>query len=159
MTTLTAIHRRVALLKQRSDATVIGRVPSGYWVMGEVQIRLGYTLLLPDPVVSDIGALTDQARDQFMHDWGQLSVISQAVTNAVRVNLAIFGNVEPALHAHLIPRYREESATESVLQPWALDWESAPRFSQAIHQPLVELLQAEATKRFSDWFVKDFSTR
>ena len=26
----------------------------------------------------------------------------------MRINYAIFGNVEPALHAHVIPRYRNE---------------------------------------------------
>jgi len=140
----TAIHRRVSLLKARQDPTVIGVVPSGFWVMGETQIRWGYTLLLPDPVVSDLGALTPARREQFLLDWGRLSVITQTVTAALRVNLAIFGNVEPALHAHLIPRYSDEPDAERTVQPFGLDWQQAPAFSPIEHADLIKRLQREA---------------
>lgn len=141
---MTAIHRRVAQLKSQADASLIGRVPSGFWVMGETQVRHGYTLLLPDPVVGDLGVLSVEVRARFMTDWGQLAKITQDVTKALRVNMAIFGNVEPALHAHLIPRYSSESMTEITLQPWALDWTTAPKFDHKVDGELIKKFQQQA---------------
>ena len=42
-----------------------------------------------------------------------------AASAPVRVNYAIFGNVEPALHAHVIPRYRSEP--EAHAHPASVD--------------------------------------
>ena len=64
------------------------------------------------------------------------------VTGAIRINYAMFGNVEPALHAHLFPRLASEPATQAVLQPWALDWSLAPNFTQALHGELPKRLAA-----------------
>jgi diadenosine tetraphosphate (Ap4A) HIT family hydrolase len=47
------------------------------------------------------------------------------VTGAERINYEILGNVEPALHAHVIPRHRSE-APEARKQPvWLHDWSAA----------------------------------
>jgi diadenosine tetraphosphate (Ap4A) HIT family hydrolase len=68
------------------------------------------------------------------------------VTGAIRINYAIFGNVEPALHAHVIPRYGDESEKLRTAQPWAYDWESAPAFDRAAYQELSESLRRELTR-------------
>ena len=59
-----------------------------------------------------------------------------AVTHAVRINYAIFGNLEPALHAHVIPRYHDEPAALRTAQPWAYDWDAAPAFDPERHRDL-----------------------
>jgi diadenosine tetraphosphate (Ap4A) HIT family hydrolase len=68
------------------------------------------------------------------------------VTGAVRINYAIFGNVEPALHAHVIPRYADEQEKLRTAQPWAYDWEVAPAFDRAGYQELAESLRRELTR-------------
>ena len=45
-------------------------------------------------------------------------------------------DVEPALHAHVFPRYADEPHAQRTAQPWALDWELAPSFSVATHGDL-----------------------
>ncbi len=55
-----------------------------------------------------------------------------AVTGGVRINYAIFGNVEPALHAHIFPRDSAEPAEIRTAQPWALDWTAAPIYSESL---------------------------
>ena len=55
-------------------------------------------------------------------------------TDAVRINYAIFGNREPALHAHIIPRYADEPEALRTAHPWAYDWEKAPAFDRAGYQ-------------------------
>lgn len=127
----TAIHRRVAALQQGLEPTLIARLPSGWAVFGEQQFLRGYALLLPDPVVPDLNALSGNERQRFLLDMAAIGDALLAVTGALRINYALFGNLEPALHAHVIPRYRDEPSELATAQPWAYDWSVAPAFDAA----------------------------
>jgi diadenosine tetraphosphate (Ap4A) HIT family hydrolase len=124
----TAIHRRVAVCRDGTDPTMIARMRSGWAVLGDPQVLPGYCLLLPDPVVPHLNALEPAAQQVFLADMARLGQAVQDITDAVRINYAMFGNVEPALHAHVIPRYEDEPADLIKAQPWAYDWKAAPRF-------------------------------
>lgn len=139
----TAIHRRVAALRAGADPTLIARLPSGWAVFGEQQFLRGYCLLLPDPVVAHLNdfALPAQQR-AFLDDLARLGEAVLAATGALRINYAMFGNVEPALHAHVVPRYADEPAALRTAHPWAYDWNDAPRFDAAALAPLRAALQA-----------------
>ncbi len=132
---MSAIHRWVEAARAGDD-TVIERMPSGWAVMGRQQVLRGYCLLLPDPVVPDLNALERQARDSFMSDLGRLGQAVLEATQALRINYAIFGNLEPALHAHVHPRFADEPADLRTQNPWAYDWSRAPAFSLAAHGEL-----------------------
>ena len=138
----TAIHRRVAALRAGTDPAVIARLESGWAVMGDPQVIAGYSLLLPDPVVPHLNALSAPARDRYLADMALLGDALLEATGARRINYAIFGNVEPALHAHLFPRRADEPAALATAQPWAWDWCAAPRFDAAVHGDLLERLRA-----------------
>jgi diadenosine tetraphosphate (Ap4A) HIT family hydrolase len=112
---------------------VVARMPSGWAVMGERQVFAGYCLLLPDPVVPHLNALTGSAREQFLSDMARLGDAVLAATSGLRINYALFGNVEPALHAHVFPRYVDEPVETRTAQPWAFDWSLAPSYAEAIH--------------------------
>lgn len=133
----TAIHRRVAACREAREPGLIARVPSGWAVLGDPQVIPGYCLLLPDPVVPHLNALAPGPRAQFLLDLGRLGDALLAVTGAVRINYAIFGNQDPALHAHLFPRRSDEPRALATLQPWAWDWNAAPRFDAATHAPQI----------------------
>ena len=68
----TAIHRQVEAARQGELARVIARMLSGWAVLGDPQITRGYCLLLPDPVVADLNALTGDQRRQFLDDMAAL---------------------------------------------------------------------------------------
>jgi diadenosine tetraphosphate (Ap4A) HIT family hydrolase len=104
--------------------------------LGERQVFAGYCLLLPDPVVPHLNALEHAHREIFLADMASVGDALLASTDAVRVNYAMFGNLEPALHAHVFPRYADEPATTRTAQPWALDWGAAPEYSAALHGDL-----------------------
>jgi diadenosine tetraphosphate (Ap4A) HIT family hydrolase len=59
-----------------------------------------------------------------------------SATAALRINYAMFGNLEPALHAHVFPRYVDEPPATRTAQPWALDWSLAPEYSEALYGDL-----------------------
>jgi diadenosine tetraphosphate (Ap4A) HIT family hydrolase len=137
----TAIHRRIAALREGRDPTFIARLPGGWAVLGEHQFLRGYSLLLPDPVADHLNALDGDRRARVMTDAARLGDAVLAETGALRINYAIFGNLEPALHVHVVPRYADEEASLRTAHPWAYDWAAAPRFDPARDAPLVEALR------------------
>jgi diadenosine tetraphosphate (Ap4A) HIT family hydrolase/catechol 2,3-dioxygenase-like lactoylglutathione lyase family enzyme len=124
----TAIHRRVEACRAGADPTCICRLPTGWAVMGDPQVLEGYCLLLPDPVVPHLNAMPPEAQADFLADMSRLGQAVQDVTGALRVNYAIFGNVEPALHAHVFPRYTDEPQDRRTVHPWGYDWSQARAF-------------------------------
>ena len=138
----TAIHRRVAALRAGSDATCIARMPSGWAVLGEQQFLRGYALLLPDPVVGTLNELQGPRRTAFLTDMARLGDAVLAVTGALRINYAMFGNVEPALHAHVVPRSADEQPALATAHPWQYDWQAAPRFDPERDQALLLALRS-----------------
>ena len=140
--TETAIHRRVAACRAGTESTLVARMESGWVVLGDPQVLPGYCLLLPDPVVPHLNALPTAAQQAFLADLARLGDALLAVTGAVRINYAIFGNVEPALHAHAFPRLHDEPAHLRQANPWGWDWTAAPRFDPAAHAGLVRRIRA-----------------
>jgi catechol 2,3-dioxygenase-like lactoylglutathione lyase family enzyme/diadenosine tetraphosphate (Ap4A) HIT family hydrolase len=96
--------------------------------MGDPQVLDGYCLLVPDPVVPHLNAMPPAAQADFLADMSRLGQAVQDVTGALRVNYAIFGNVEPALHAHVFPRYTDEPEDRRTVHPWGYDWSRARAF-------------------------------
>ncbi len=124
----TAIHRMVESARAGGDPTVIVRLASGWAVFGRRQFVRGYALLLPDPVVPHLNALDAASRLQFLDDMARLGDALLVETGALRVNYAMFGNQEPALHAHVVPRYADEPPEMRGAHPWAYDWGAAPEY-------------------------------
>lgn len=137
----TAIHRRVAALNAGADPAVVARVASGWVVLGDPQVIEGYCLLLPDPVAAHLNALEAAARATFLVDMAAVGDALLELTGAVRINYAVFGNQEPALHAHLFPRRADEPVALATAQPWAWDWNAAPRFEPGRHGALQQALR------------------
>ena len=140
---LTAIHSQVLDARAGRDPRVIARLFSGWAVFGERQFVRGYTLLLPDPVVPNLNSLDTQARGAFLTDMTRIGDALLKVTAALRINYAMFGNEEPALHAHVIPRYLDEPEALRTAHPWAYDWTAAPLFERAAYGGLAESLLEE----------------
>jgi diadenosine tetraphosphate (Ap4A) HIT family hydrolase len=143
---LTAIHQQVVAAREGKDPRVAARLSCGWVVFGERQFVRGYVLLLPDPVVPTLNALGARERGQFLVDMARLGDALLKVTNALRINYAILGNLEPALHAHVIPRYAEEPQALRTAHPWAYDWQAAPLFDRAEYAALSEALRRELTR-------------
>jgi diadenosine tetraphosphate (Ap4A) HIT family hydrolase len=147
MTPPTAIHIMVDRCRRADYPAAVFRLRSGWLVMGERQVLTGYCLLLPDPVVPHLNALASAPRAQFLCDMAIAGDALLTVTAALRINYAIFGNVEPALHAHIFPRHAAEPEATRTAQPWALDWNAAPCFSEAAHGELKRRIAADIQAR------------
>ena len=115
----TLIHKRVEMARAGKNPTVICRVPSGWMVLGDTQFLRGYSLLLPDPVVYDLNTLDKEKRNEFLREMAILGDALLEVTDSYRINYAIMCNTEPALHAHVTPRYMTEPEEFRTNAPWS----------------------------------------
>lgn len=140
----TIVHQRVEAAHAGTNPTVICRMPSGWAVLCDAQFLPGYALLLSDPVVPNLNALDKAQRQQFLYD---MSIIGDAlleVTDSHLINYEILGNTDPALHAHVLPRYRHEPDERRAMPVWLYDREfrgSRP-FDLVRDKPLMEQLAA-----------------
>ena len=135
------ITERVRLASEGKHPGLICRMASGWAVMGDVQVVPGYCLLLPDPVVPQLNALTPEARAAFLQDMASLGDAVLQVTGAARINYEILGNLEPELHAHVFPRFVDEPEDLRTRPIWFYDWEAAPAFSPEVHGELLDQIR------------------
>ena len=142
----TAIHRRVEGCRAARDPTCIARLPSGWAVLGDPQVIEGYCLLLPDPVVPHLNAMPADAQAAFLGDMARLGQAVLEETGAVRINYAMFGNLEPALHAHVFPRRDDEPEALRTAHPWAWDWSRGRAFDAGIDAARLERLRRRLSR-------------
>lgn len=108
MALTTIVHQRVEAARRGENPTVICQVSSGWVVLGDTQFLRGYCLLLADPIVADINELIEEQRRKFLSDMVSVGDALLEVTSAFRINYSVLGNADPALHAHIHPRYMSE---------------------------------------------------
>ena len=147
----TLLHERVEMAQAGTNPTVICRMPSGWAVLGDSQYLPGYCLLLSDPVVPDLNALDGDARRQYLFD---MTVIGDALleeTDAYRINYETLGNLDPALHTHIFPRYRTEPELylKGVVHHYPSELRASTPFEAERDRELMERL-ASAIKRRSE---------
>jgi len=111
------VAERIESAREGRNRCVIGRMPSGWLVIGDVQPRPGYCLLLADPVVPSLNHLAEADRMVFLDDMARIGDALLQVTGAARINYEILGNAAPSLHAHLTPRYGNEPGFLRRLPP------------------------------------------
>ena len=124
----TAIHQQVRDCKSGIFARAVCKLKSGWLILGDPQIVPGYCLLLPDPVVPHLNALDRAERELFLYEMTAIGDAILELTNALRINYEMLGNIEPALHAHLFPRYANEVEDVRTTPIWLHDWSVAPIF-------------------------------
>jgi diadenosine tetraphosphate (Ap4A) HIT family hydrolase len=141
----TLIHARVSLARAGENPTVIGRTASGWAVLGDRQLPIGYCLLLPDPVVPSINSLASSERAAFLTDMVGVGDALLEVTGAYRINYEILGNTDQALHAHVFARHSSELPERRRGPVWlaysAEEREAAP-FDARAHARLQAALRA-----------------
>lgn len=138
----TLIHRRVEAARRGELPQVIIRMPSGWVVLGDVQVTKGYCLLLPDPVVPHLNAMALPERTQFLGDMTKVGDALLKLTGAVRMNYEMLGNLEPALHAHVFPRYDDEPEGLRTKPIWSYDWQAARKFDPTQDRPFMDAVAA-----------------
>jgi len=118
-------------------------------VLCDVQFLRGYSLLLPDPVVTDLNLMNKQQRLEYLNDMSILGDALIEVTGSYRINYKILCNLEPALHAHIIPRYLSEPEEFRKEDPFAYDkkYRESIRFDYERDKELMKQIAQAVQKR------------
>ena len=142
----TYIHTQVDAARAGTNAKVIARMDAGWAVMGDTQFLRGYCLLLPDPVVGSLNDLDEMSRRAYLADMVRLGDAVTAVCSPRRINYSILGNLEPALHAHVFPRFEDEPESLRTAPVWKYDesvWsDTAHAFDPKAHGELRDAIRA-----------------
>lgn len=107
----------MALARRGENPYVIRQLASGWLVIGDVQPLPGYCLVLADPVVESLNSLGESDRIAYSLDVARVGDALLAVTGAFRINYETWGNLEPALHTHITPRYLSEPLRKRRMAP------------------------------------------
>lgn len=142
---MTEIHRMVEECRAGDWPALIGRMPSGWAIMGQTQVLPGYCLLLPDPVVPSLNHLSKHDRVRYFNDMAELGDAVLASTDSIRINYEILGNLEPALHAHIVPRYTDESDELRTKSVFFYDWKVAPQWTVEEYGALLQRIREKLT--------------
>ena len=145
------VHEQVEAARAGNEPALICRVSSGWVVMCTLQFLPGYCILLPDPVVPSLNELAPSRRAEYLCDMALVGDALLEVTGAYRINYAIFGNSDPALHAHIVPRYLWEPEDLRKGPPWAYEQEAAGtrRFNHQREPVLMEQI-AQAIQKHNN---------
>ncbi len=147
----TIIHQQVEAARQGTAPDLICRVPSGWVVLSDMQFLPGYCILLPDPVVSSLNDLDRSHRTEYLCDMALVGDALLEVTGAYRINYAIMCNVDPALHAHIVPRYLSEPDHLRQGMPWSYAPEiiEKQKFDPERDHSLIQQIAVAINKRLS----------
>jgi diadenosine tetraphosphate (Ap4A) HIT family hydrolase len=133
------IEQRVEMARNGQNPFVICKMKSSWPVIGDVQPLPGYCVFLADPLVESINALDAAARTQYSLDVIAAGDAVLASTDAYRINYETLGNAEPALHTHILPRYRDEPDDKRRRPAWVgYDWATSRKFDPAQDGPFIE---------------------
>ena len=140
---------RLEACRNGSEPRLIARLPSGFLVLHEFQYWRGYCLLLADPLTARLNDLQGPARVQFLTDMAAAGDALLEVAGAVRINYSIYGNLDPFVHAHIVPRYADEPEAYRTMPPLSVpaavrdvrgeDDASSESLRRAIHEKIRNL--------------------
>lgn len=138
----TSIHKRVRAANAGENPNAIIKLKSGWVVAGDTQPLHGYCLLLSDPVAPNLNSLSVDQRVQYCLDYTRIGDAILKATEAYHINYETLGNLDPALHTHVIPRYRSEPDAKRVAPPMmAYDWGGSPKFDPVAQKAFIEKMR------------------
>lgn len=144
-------QRLVQPLLEGTEPRLVTRLGSGFVVMAPYQFSPGYCLLIAYPFAARLNDLEGPSRSRFLDDMAAVGDAVLGVTEALRINYSIYGNLDPYLHAHIWPRYESEDEAYRTKPPFLIppDVREAPehRFDPARHGTLQEALRTRLHSR------------
>lgn len=144
---------RVDKLARGEDPALICKLDSGFVTLAGNQFLRGYCLLIAYPMVEQLASVSMPSRCQFLADMARVGDAVQQATGCIRVNYAIYGNLDPFLHAHVWPRFEDEPDAVRTLPP--LSWPPQIRedpitaFNSELHGDLLSQIRTLLTNTAS----------
>jgi diadenosine tetraphosphate (Ap4A) HIT family hydrolase len=144
-----SVYQQVKAARAGVEPALICQIPSGWVVLCNLQFLRGYCVQMPDPVVPSLNDLTPEARVTYLRDMATIGDALLEVTGAYRINYAVMGNSDQALHSHIVPRYLAEPDEYRMNTPWSYPQEIMDRmlFDCEREKDLMRQVRAAINKR------------
>lgn len=95
-------------------------------------------MLFADPIVESFNHLSEPKRAQYGIDMARVGDALLKVAGAYRINYETWGNLDPALHTHIVPRFQSEPDQQRVMPPrQAYEWSTARPFNLELDRKLI----------------------
>lgn len=138
------ITEQVHACREGKHPRLVARMASGWLVLAPSQRLRGYCILLADPIVNSLNDLDHAARAQFLADMARAGDAIAEAVKPLRLNYEMLGNLDPTLHAHVIPRHKDEPESLRTKAIWLYppeDWDDPKHaFSTKSHGKLREAI-------------------
>jgi diadenosine tetraphosphate (Ap4A) HIT family hydrolase len=113
----TAIHHRVAELREGENPDFVARLETYWVVISNRPLLDGHCVTYADPVVFGMNDLDEATRMKYWRDVCRVGDALIKVTGSYRINYETMCNVAQALHTHIVPRQLSEPDKERHERP------------------------------------------
>jgi len=100
-----------------------------FFVVGDHQWHKGYSVVLLKEHLREPFELSPDTQREHFREVMRAATALQATFHPVKLNYSLYGNVEPHVHWHLVPRYADDP------HPGKDPWEDIARFRERIITP------------------------
>ena len=120
------ICERVALAREGHNPHVIAEMEHSYFVVGDSQFHRGYALVLLKEHVREPFELPPTVQQEHFREVMRAAEALVATFSPVKMNFSCYGNAEPHVHWHVVPRYEDDR------HPGKDPWREIERFSERL---------------------------
>ncbi|HUG65754.1 MAG TPA: HIT family protein [Gaiellaceae bacterium] len=117
---------RVALASDGRNPYVVAEMEHSYFVVGDSQFHRGYALVLLKEHVREPFDLPVSVQCDHFREVMRAAEALHATFQPVKMNCSCYGNAEPHVHWHIVPRYADDP------HPRQDPWREAERFSERL---------------------------
>ena len=106
----------VASAKERRNPHLIAEMDHSYFVVGDHQFHQGYALVLLKEHVREPFDLSPQVQSEHFREVMRAAEALNDTFKPWKMNFSCYGNAEPHVHWHVVPRYQGDPHIRS--DPW-----------------------------------------
>lgn len=120
------ICERVALAKAGTNPHLIAEMEHSYFVVGDHQWHKGYALVLLKEHVREPFELAPDVQQAHFREVMRAAEALERTFQPRKMNFSCYGNAEPHVHWHLVPRFDDDP------HPTKDPWQDAGRFNERL---------------------------
>ena len=124
------ICERVELAKQGRSPHLIADMGHSYFVVGDHQFHEGYALVLLKEHVREPFLLAPTVQHEHFRELMRAAVAIDRTFRPLKMNFSCYGNAEPHVHWHLVPRYEDDPHRGQD------PWQDSGRFHEKTISPI-----------------------
>jgi diadenosine tetraphosphate (Ap4A) HIT family hydrolase len=117
---------RVQLARAGKNPHLVAEMEHSYFVVGDHQFHEGYALVLLKQHVREPFDLPPDVQREHFREVMRAAEAIDATFRPAKMNFSCYGNAEPHVHWHIVPRYEDDP------HPGKDPWQEVSRFAERV---------------------------